>query len=351
MSKLKMKSTAMLLLFCIEIFYLQTNEANDGKQENKGPSWGYYQGSIPPPFWSCLANYEMCAGTMQSPINIETRDVVKNNKISKFYFSELGQTEGIKMELKNYGHGVKVEFPEVQPIIDGGGLQGPHKLVQFHFHWGDNSERGSEHNINGQQFAMEAHFVFSPTEDGPKHFAAVIGVMIYAGSYNPNYEHIVSKLKDVTNTGDKTVLDNFPIMDLFPESTRCWYRYCGSLTTPPCTETVIWTVFEQSICMSEDQINEFRKLMGEPEVFTEGNNNIQDTFRPVQPLLQRKKTEMTDDKTEMTDDKTDTTDDKTEMTDDTTGMMDDKTVTTNDKTDMTDDKTDMTDDKTDMTDD
>ncbi|XP_052087451.1 carbonic anhydrase 1-like [Mytilus californianus] len=294
MLKVEMKSRVMLLFFCLETILLQATEAMEGVQAIQlseaieGPSWGYYQGGIPPPFWSCLVNSEMCAGKMQSPVNIETNDVVKHNQIRPFHFSGLLKTAGIKMELKNTGLGVKVEFPNTQPIIKGGGLQGPHKLVGFHFHWGGNSQRGSEHTINGHQFAMEAHFVFLPTTDGPKHFAAVIGVLIYAGSYNQNYEHIVSKLKDVKNIGDKAVLDNFPVMDLFPETTRCWYRYCGSLTTPPCTETVIWTVFEQSICMSEDQISEFRKLMGKPEVFTEGDNNIVDTFRPVQPLLQRK---------------------------------------------------------------
>ncbi|XP_063404222.1 carbonic anhydrase 4-like [Mytilus trossulus] len=271
-----------------------TNEAIEEVQAKKaarvieGPNWGYYQGGIPPPFWSCLAGSEMCAGTMQSPVNIETRDVVKNNKISQFSFSGLRKTAGIKMELKNTGLSVKVQFPDVQPIIKGGGLSGPHQLLELHFHWGDNIQRGSEHTINGQHSALEAHFVFEPTKEGTKHFAAVIGVLIYAGSYNPNYEHIVSKLKDVRNIGDKTVLNTVPIMDLFPESTRCWYRYCGSLTTPPCRETVIWTVFEQGISMSEDQISEFQKLMGEPAVFTEGKNNIVDTFRPVQPLLQRK---------------------------------------------------------------
>ncbi|CAC5386564.1 CA [Mytilus coruscus] len=259
MFKVEMKSRVMLLFFCLETILLQATEATEGVQAIQ-----LSEAIEAPPFWSCLANSGMCAGTMQSPVNIETNDVVKNNQIKPFYFSGLWKTVGIKMELKNTGLGAKVEFPNAQPIIKGGGLPGPHKLLEFHFHWGGNSQRGSEHTINGHQFAMEA------------------------GSYNPNYEHIVSKLKDVKNIGDKAVLDNFPIMDLFPETTRCWYRYCGSLTTPPCTETVIWTVFEQSICMSEDQINEFRKLMGEPEIFTEGDNNIVDTFRPVQPLLQRK---------------------------------------------------------------
>ncbi|CAC5391692.1 unnamed protein product [Mytilus coruscus] len=159
---------------------------------------------------------------------------------------------------------VKVGFPDYQPTIQGGGLPGPHKLSGFHFHWGRNSGIGSEHTINGYKFAMEA------------------------GSYNPNYKHFVSKLIDIKNNGEKVVLDNFPIMDLLPKTTSCWYRHCGSLTTPPCTETVIWILFENSISMSEYQLKAFRKLMGEPEIFTEGDNNIVDNFRPVHPLLQRK---------------------------------------------------------------
>ncbi|XP_071137080.1 carbonic anhydrase 1-like [Mytilus edulis] len=243
--------------------------------------WGYFQGGIPPPFWSCLENSEMCASTMQSPVAIKTKNVVKNNNIEPFDLSELTETSGIKMEMTNTGLAVKVDFLDYQPTIQEGGLPGPHKLSGFHFHWGRNSGRGSEHTINGYKFAMEAHFVFLPTKDEAKNFAAVLGVMIYAGSYNPNYEQLVSKLKDIKNNGDKVVLDNFPIMDLLPKTTSCWYRYCGSLTTPPCTETVIWTLFENSISMSEYQLKEFRKLMGEPEIFTEGDNYIVDNFRPV----------------------------------------------------------------------
>ncbi|XP_071137077.1 carbonic anhydrase 12-like [Mytilus edulis] len=216
--------------------------------------WGYFQGGIPPPFWSCLENSEMCASTMQSPVAIKTKNVVKNNNIEPFDLSELTETSGIKMEMTNTGLAVKVDFLDYQPTIQGGGLPGPHKLSGFHFHWGRNSGRGSEHTINGCKFAMEAHFVFLPTKDEAKNFAAVLGVMIYAGSYNPNYEQIVSKLKDIKNKGGKVVLDNFPIMDLLPKTTSCWYRYCGSLTTPPCTETVIWTLFEKSISMSEYQV-------------------------------------------------------------------------------------------------
>jgi len=46
---------------------------------------------------------------------------------------------------------------------------------------------------------------------------------------------------------------------LLPESRR-FFRYQGSLTTPPCSEGVLWTVFHQPIELSEAQIRKFAGL-------------------------------------------------------------------------------------------
>ncbi len=33
-----------------------------------------------------------------------------------------------------------------------------------------------------------------------------------------------------------------------------YYRYLGSLTNPPCSEGIIWTIFESPIEISESQV-------------------------------------------------------------------------------------------------
>lgn len=93
------------LSYCVSILYFITSLHCIHLIVIKSALLKCYPCIIAPPFWSCLADYEMCAGTMQSPVNIETHHVVKNNKIGKFYFSGLRKTAGMKMELKNYGHG------------------------------------------------------------------------------------------------------------------------------------------------------------------------------------------------------------------------------------------------------
>ena len=60
----------------------------------------------------------------------------------------------------------------------------------------------------------------------------------------------------------------------FLPATRDYYTYMGSLTTPPCTEGVLWLVMKQPVQISSDQIGIFSRLYP---------NNV----RPIQPAANR----------------------------------------------------------------
>lgn len=45
--------------------------------------------------------------------------------------------------------------PPSSTVIQGGPLDNPYRLKQFHFHWGGKGCRGSEHTVEGRSYASE----------------------------------------------------------------------------------------------------------------------------------------------------------------------------------------------------
>lgn len=86
-------------------------------------------------------------------------------------------------------------------------------------------------------------------------------------------------LDKVTNWNDTTVLndeDTYSIGDIIGDTPFDFVSYAGSLTTPPCYETVTWLVATKSLDLSETEIDAFRQLKdssGAPMV---------DNYRPLQ---------------------------------------------------------------------
>jgi len=134
--------------------------------------------------------------------------------------------------------------------------------MQFHFH------SPSENHINDESFPMEAHIVHG---DGVGNFA-VIAVMFKEGEANPALEALWENMP--TTEGEHRKLNTANLSDLLPEN-KDYYRFTGSLTTPPCSEGLRWLVLKNPITASKAQIEQFQKVMQHP-------NN-----RPLQPINAR----------------------------------------------------------------
>jgi carbonic anhydrase len=66
---------------------------------------------------------------------------------------------------------------------------------------------------------------------------------------------LVDQLGEVIDAGTETTLASLvSLKDLLPRQTTSFYRYSGSLTTPNCDEMVIWTVFDNPVKISEQQV-------------------------------------------------------------------------------------------------
>lgn len=239
--------------------------------------------SYPSTNWAATCN-DYCAGNSQSPIDIVFNNAVQQGS-APFVYTNYDQAIP-SVNIKNNGHSVTVSWDTTvnTPSISGGGLTGNYTLAQFHFHWGCENARGSEHTFNGLSYAMELHLVHYKASYGSigeaiKHSdgLAVLGMMFDVGTENPTLKPITGNLSLISEPGtNEDIAFNQKLEDLVPTSP--YFRYSGSLTTPPCNEVVVWTVFRQEMQFSQDQLEAFRSLKDHHGV------SLCDNYRAVQPL-------------------------------------------------------------------
>ncbi|XP_063447926.1 carbonic anhydrase 1-like [Mytilus trossulus] len=196
------------------------------------------------------------------------------------------------MTIVNYGKTVEVEVLDDNCYITGGGLHGRYIVKQFHFHWGKADHRGSEHDVNGKQFPMEMHIVsyssrFRQYKDALNSTGAlaVISFLIDIGGANTMFDEICDCFAQIIREDDNVTMPLFSMTSLFPSPHDVYYRYYGSLTTPPCHESVIWTVIKSPISISKQQIYLFR-FLGNRHI--NKHRDLADNFRPLQALYGRK---------------------------------------------------------------
>ena len=199
-----------------------------------------YAGAGGPAEWGLMKpEFSACAnGTRQSPIDI--RSGVKVD------------LEPIQVDYRPSGFSVVDNGHTIQVNIEGGNsieVQGRrYDLLQFHFH------RPSEERIDGRQFDMVAHLVHKD----PEGRLAVIAVLLDRGSAHPLVQTVWNNLPLEKGT-EMRVRNGLDMNHLLPADRR-YFTYMGSLTTPPCSEGVLWLVMQQPVPVATDQINVFSRL-------------------------------------------------------------------------------------------
>ncbi|XP_055134199.2 carbonic anhydrase 12 isoform X3 [Symphalangus syndactylus] len=188
---------------------------------------------------------------------------------------------------------VKLNLPSDMHIQ---GLQSRYSATQLHLHWGNpNDPHGSEHTISGQHFAAELHIVHynsdlypdASTASNKSEGLAVLAVLIEMGSFNPSYDKIFSHLQHVKYKGQEAFILGFNIEELLPERTAEYYRYRGSLTTPPCNPTVLWTVFRNPVQISQEQLLALETALYCTHMDDPSPREMINNFRQVQKFDER----------------------------------------------------------------
>lgn len=207
------------------------------------PHWGY-TGDEGPAHWGSLDTaFALCgSGKNQSPINLDAMVEGELPPISLNYQAGGG-------EVVNNGHTVKINYAPGSTMTVAGQT---FELKQFHFH------SPSENTIKGEFFPMEAHFVHAD-KDGN---LAVIALMFQEGEANAELEKAWAHMP--AKADDKGALPSaLDAEQLLPEDLD-YYRFNGSLTTPPCSEGVQWYVMKTHNTVSAEQIEKFAHTMHHP---------------------------------------------------------------------------------------
>ncbi len=200
-----------------------------------------YGGETGPQHWGDMtAGNKVCSmGFQQSPVNLSAAIPASSGIIEVDY-------KPTTLRVVNNGHTIQCNTdPGSSMTLDGDNF----RLLQFHFH------HPSEHAMDGRRFDMEAHFVHI-NDAG---MLAVLGVFIEPGGENNLLAPVWQNMPREAGPERKVSSVTIEPVRLLPVN-RQYFRYLGSLTTPPCSEKVIWSVFSQPVQASSTQVGEFAGL-------------------------------------------------------------------------------------------
>ncbi|XP_065161502.1 carbonic anhydrase isoform X2 [Atheta coriaria] len=253
-------------------------------------NWGYCTNNGPET-WS--KSYPAAGGARQSPVDICPPDLqmLQVKKLSWQYIPENEKT------VTNSGHSWVVNVDGTGSELCGGPLDAHYKLEQFHCHWGVSDNEGSEHTVQGQKFAGELHLVhwntkYSSFLEAAKHpdGLCVLGVFLKPGRASNELAKVISKFSQIQHKGQSAkIASPLDPAHLIPNDSSYW-TYQGSLTTPPCSECVIWIVFKTPIEVSSEQLKAFRNLKSitpDESPVDEHEGFVKANYRPTLPLGNR----------------------------------------------------------------
>ncbi|WP_088893047.1 carbonic anhydrase [Leptolyngbya ohadii] len=237
-SLLRLTGASFLSSFLAAFPAPSANAAPRNFSRTSSTQWGY-TGDTSPEHWGELApEFRICqTGQQQTPIDLTEAPVVEPDHLEIHYQpTSLHITHNTRTIQVNYAPGSHIVF------------QGEtFHLKQFHFH------HPSEHFVLGKPYDLELHLVHQSAAGK----LAVVGVFAQIGASHAALKPIWDAMPPEPQTVE--VKTSINAAHLLPTD-RQFYEYRGSLSTPPCSEDVLWFVMAQPIEVSAEQVNQFAAL-------------------------------------------------------------------------------------------
>jgi len=235
---------SIITLLLLDIIMLVTLSCSEQHTEKK--HWSY-SGETSPEHWAEIEPDSQCNGKNQSPVKIIQTETKYDSNI-KDNLEFLYNAETHIHDVLNNGHTIQFDFEPGDSLRFNNDI---YVLKQFHFH------EPSEHTIDGIRYPIEVHLVHSNPESNE---FAVISILGREGNENDSFEFLESFLP--LEAGEKKIIDKpFDLNKMLPVKNMDRFTYNGSLTTPPCIETVHWVILNQPIILSEQEVNRLKGQM------------------------------------------------------------------------------------------
>ena len=230
------------------------SQAPMASTETHGDAHWAYDGAHGPLAWADLKpEFATCGnGKQQSPINIDESQTLRGPAEALVF-----DYSNSSASVVNNGHTIQIDVAGDNGMTVRGTR---YQLLQLHFH------HPAEERINHRGFAMVAHLVHKDYLGR----LAVVAVLLEPGAANPVINNFWTYMP--LGAGDRVMMPrgSVDLGGLLPKDQR-YYQFMGSLTTPPCTEDVLWMILKEPVTLSPAQMRLFAQQFP---------NNA----RPVQPI-------------------------------------------------------------------